>query len=672
MDSEKFEPINEQKTKGNKSKIMIIAIIAIILVLVLAVVAIAGNSNAEAIFKKQIDKILTYETADKYDTMKGSLDLEMKIEGEEADSISEITNLINDTKFSFNVETDSKTQTQIWGIQLNKAEDELINAKAKLDTESKKAYLDLGQFFNKKIEVDMADILDESDLEDEEPLNFMQFLTAKKAMSILRKEVKAELKSEYFSTEKTTIDNENVTKNIFKVSGKQFEEILGNVCTNLSNNQDFLDCFENENEVKSSLDEFKAELDEIEFSYDMQMEIDLYTKGIFKNINRVDIAMTEDGETIVAQITKASDEEYAYQLLENDEKVTEGTIKIHKADTKTEIEVVAEAEGIKATTKFSLNTVYNEPLTDFDTTNAVKAEELTTTDMMALYGNFMGSKLYEIVEEMSLTGSNGILERTDNENENIEQESAKEQTELLIEDLKMQYYEEKYTNSEGNIGEIDEYIEAQLNDSEQTTSYGNYEITINNKKIEVKKNKKLIVAGILENGKITWDNASESNSKTSKSVQSTADNVVKTYDGDTIKFSIPAGFEKYSSDSDSYKLFEKELGDNSIGVDVTIEYSTLEEYLNEVKETVKYYQEEEEYKNVQISDVQEIDVNGNKFSKVVISYEYGFSEEDSEKYEDTYIAYEINSDYLYTVEIENSNLINEAELQQFLTIQKAG
>ncbi len=576
MDSEKFEPINEQKTKGNKSKIMIIAIIAIILVLVLAVVAIAGNSNAEAIFKKQIDKILTYETADKYDTMKGSLDLEMKIEGEEADSISEITNLVNDTKFSFNVETDSKTQTQIWGIQLNKAEDELINAKAKLDTESKKAYLDLGQFFNKKIEVDMADILDESDLEDEEPLNFMQFLTAKKAMSILRKEVKAELKSEYFSTEKTTIDNENVTKNIFKVSGKQFEEILGNVCTNLSNNQDFLDCFENENEVKSSLDEFKAELDEIEFSYDMQMEIDLYTKGIFKNINRVDIAMTEDGETIVAQITKASDEEYAYQLLENDEKVTEGTIKIHKADTKTEIEVVAEAEGIKATTKFSLNTVYNEPLTDFDTTNAVKAEELTTTDMMALYGNFMGSKLYEIFQQIYGTVEE-LPETTENEIPNLQ-------------------------STQGN----------------------------------------------------------------------TADNVVKTYDGDTIEFSIPAGFEKYSSDSDSYKLFEKELGDNSIGVDVTIEYSTLEEYLNEVKETVKYYQEEEEYKNVQISDVQEIDVNGNKFSKVVISYEYGFSEEDSEKYEDTYIAYEINSDYLYTVEIENSNLINEAELQQFLTIQKAG
>lgn len=576
MDSEKFEPINEQKTKGNKSKIMIIAIIAIILVLVLAVVAIAGNSNAEAIFKKQIDKILTYETADKYDTMKGSLDLEMKIEGEEADSISEITNLINDTKFSFNVETDSKTQTQIWGIQLNKAEDELINAKAKLDTESKKAYLDLGQFFNKKIEVDMADILDESDLEDEEPLNFMQFLTAKKAMSILRKEVKAELKSEYFSTEKTTIDNENVTKNIFKVSGKQFEEILENVCTNLSNNQDFLDCFENENEVKSSLDEFKAELDEIEFSYDMQMEIDLYTKGIFKNINRVDIAMTEDGETIVAQITKSSNEEYAYQLLENDEKVTEGTIKIHKADTKTEIEVVAEAEGIKATTKFSLNTVYNEPLTDFDTTNAVKAEELTTTDMMALYGNFMGSKLYEIFQQIYGTVEE-LPETTENEIPNLQ-------------------------STQGN----------------------------------------------------------------------TADNVVKTYDGDTIEFSIPAGFEKYSSDSDSYKLFEKELEDNSIGVDVTIEYSTLEEYLNEVKETVKYYQEEEEYKNVQISDVQEIDVNGNKFSKVVISYEYGFSEEDSEKYEDTYIAYAINSDYLYTVEIENSNLINEAELQQFLTIQKAG
>ncbi len=584
MDSEKFEPIEEQKTKGNKSKVMIIGIVAILIILVLAVVVIAGNSNSEAVFKKQIDKMLTYKTVENYDTIKANWDLEMKIEGEATKGMGEFVELINDTKISINAEIDNETQEQVLGIKLDKSDDELIDAKAKLDSENQKIYLDLGQFFNKTIELDISDVLEDGmDTETTEPLNFMQFVTAQKAMAILRKEVKAEFKSEYFSTEKVTIENEKLTKNILKLTGRQFKEILENICTNLANNEEFIDCFEDENEVKDTLNEVKYELNDMDFSYDMQMEIDLYTKGIFTDVNRVDIVMTEDNETIAMEVTQKAEEEYTYKLLENNEGIMEGTIKIHTIDNKTEVEATAEAEDTKVTAKAAINTVYNEELTDINTQNAVKLEELSTTDVMALYGNFMGSKLYEIFEKI--------------------------------------------------------YGAANELPSNNATQ--------NNLELESKNN---------------------NNSVSSKGT--TPDNVVQTFDGEKIEFSIPNGYEKYSSDSDSYKLFEKETNDDSIDVDVSTTYSTLTEYIDEAKDMLEYYQEDEDYKNIQLSNVEEINVNGNKFSKIVLSYDYEFWEGRSEKREKAFFAYEIDSKYLYTVEVDNPNLMTEAELQQFLSIQR--
>ena len=147
------------------------------------------------------------------------------------------------------------------------------------------------------------------------------------------------------------------------------------------------------------------------------------------------------------------------------------------------------------------------------------------------------------------------------------------------------------------------------------------------------------------------------------------DNIVETYEGKKVQFAIPEGFEVYASDSEHYKLFEKKLGDETIEVDVSIEYSTLDEYVQEIKEKAQYYEQEEEYHDIKVSDVEKINIDGNSFSKITLSYEYELWEGQSEKYEDIYIAKEIDSEYVYTVEVENSNLINDKELEPFLKIQ---
>ena len=164
------------------------------------------------------------------------------------------------------------------------------------------------------------------------------------------------------------------------------------------------------------------------------------------------------------------------------------------------------------------------------------------------------------------------------------------------------------------------------------------------------------------------ENDEKEESKSSKKSSSSANNIVKTFDGDEIKFNIPNGFEIYSGDSDSYKLFEKETDDGDIDVDVSASYETLDEYIESIKSKAKRYEESKEYSNITVSEPETIEVGENEFTKVTLKYDYELFS--TVTYVKTYYAYEINSEYLYTVEIDGADLISDKETETFLTIEK--
>lgn len=385
--------------KGNKlKKLSLVVIIAIVAIITLAVIAMAANKTPKAIFEKQIDKLFTYENAEDHQSMKMNMELSMNVEGGE--ETEEMANFLNDAKMSFNMEINNETKDEQYGIKLTKGEDEIINASAKIDSESEKAYVNLGEIFNKTIAMDISELLEDG-ADATESLNFMQLLTAKKAESILKKEIKNQLKSEYFVSEKTTIDGQNVTKNALKMSEKELKEAIQNICQNLSNNDEFIGCFEDGAEVKSMLQGIIDEIDDTEISDDTYFELDLYTKGILPEIVRVDFVITHNGEEIRIQITQVSNEEYVYEILENDEKIIEGTVKIQDNGDQATAEVTATAEGITVTATATGNVVYDEELSEFDMNDVVNSEELTMEDIMVIYGNFLQSNLYDLIEQFS-------------------------------------------------------------------------------------------------------------------------------------------------------------------------------------------------------------------------------------------------------------------------------
>ena len=577
-DENKFEPTQEEfgePKKGNKALFLVLAIIVII-VAVVAVYMVRMN-HPRYVFDKKIDAYLNSEEVNQdYRTMKVNADLTVSVESDD-EATKQIADLINDAKLSMNAELERETQNEIVSLKLSKAGEELLNIDAKMDTEAQTVYMNLGNLFDKTIEIKDSEIANTS------ITTIGEKITYKKATGILRKEIKTQLKDEYFSAEKATVNDENVMKNTMRLSGEQFVTVIKNVCENLSNNEDFLNCFEDRDDVKSGLQEIVDEIEDMDtLEEEDYIVISVYTKGLMKHIARVDLSIESDGDVATIALTKVNDNEYSYEIYGNDEKSLDGKINYTNNDKEFSAEISANVEGTEVFMKLAGNYVYDEDLRDFDASNTVSYEEMTTDDIYTIVGNFMGSKLYEIVAGFS--GNTSLL------NSGLEEED---------------------NNSSNEMG------------------------------------------------------SSLSNKNTA-----TADNVIKTYDDKKeIEFSIPDGFKADDSESSYYKTFEKEADDDTIKVDVSSEPDeTLEGYFEDVKSITEYYEGDDDYKNVQVSDVKEITVAGKTFKKVNFTYDYVIDEDEVHSYSDAYIAYEIDDDNLYTVEIDNDDLLSESELEKFLTI----
>lgn len=402
--------------KTNKLGFVFLAMFVIIIALG-GYYALAMN-RPRYIFDKKISELInTQEEIAEFNTLKTKADLELSIQSDDP-AVQEMANLLKDTKFSLSTEFDKSTQEELVGLQLSKANETLLDASLKLEAETQNLYVNLGQLFDKTILADMAVLSDETfEIADTSVATFGQKMSSKKAQTIFESELKAELKEEYFSAEKTNIQGENVTKNTLKLSAEECIAVIRNVCKNLSENEQFIDCFEDGETLKAELQDVVDELEAYDVEEDMEMIVDVYTVGFLKKVKRVDISVEDENSRITMQLTQSGEDEYAYELLEDNEKILDGNIKIKEENNDFSFEMTANAEGTEAIIKLSGNTVYNEALSDFDTSHVVKYEELTTADIYTLFGNFMNSKLYQMIQEFSGNDTNSLL--TDDSDEEV-------------------------------------------------------------------------------------------------------------------------------------------------------------------------------------------------------------------------------------------------------------
>lgn len=168
----------------------------------------------------------------------------------------------------------------------------------------------------------------------------------------------------------------------------------------------------------------------------------------------------------------------------------------------------------------------------------------------------------------------------------------------------------------------------------------------------------------LNSNTTTNTNTSTSTTTSTSKDTKTKDNEVITYDSkNKITYQIPVGYTVRTT-SDNYKTLEK--GDSSIRI--SSKYADKDKYYDTLKTSKEYYEKQENYKNVELSEMATKTISGRTYYSATLSYEY-VSGTYSYKNSTTYIWTEVSDKYVLDLEIRKAEGIAEAELDEILTIK---
>lgn len=403
----------ERKSKKGLISILIVAII-LIAIICGAIYYFMVYSKTEEIFKRIIDSsINSYHTSEEeeYKTITTKLGANVQVDLEEDnEEVKKIVDMINALDIELDLQMDRENKKMLAKLESNYENEDLLDADLYLDAEKEKLYIGLKDIFDKYIETDIEGEMDESLTEIFEVANTKgSKANIKKSNKILSNELKNVIKTEYCSSEKEeiTINNKkmNATKNTISMTLEQFYNEFSTICSNLKNNQEFLNCYEKPDEIKTSIEDILETLEEGKDSIsneDAIIKISVYTTGITHKIVQIDMEVQEDNETIKISITKIDDKNYELKVFEPEvNEIIKANIKqINDETANCIVEVNMEDVG-KIVLNLDMSYKINEEIEKFDEGNTIREEDMTQQDYMDIMENFTKSKLYEVINELS-------------------------------------------------------------------------------------------------------------------------------------------------------------------------------------------------------------------------------------------------------------------------------
>ena len=290
------------------------------------------------------------------------------------EEIRQVAKYINEGKVSYNVQLDKDLKKALLSASIDYQNENLLSGKLYYANGDENIYLYVQDLFDKYFKFNLKDaVKDEEDLStlknilNGESSTQSSKIDYKKALSIAKETLINNFKDEYFSKEKVN----GVTKNTMKLTFGELKQYIKSVATSLKDNQDFLSCFENKDEVKNGLEELiKEETDNKEDNY--KMEMSLYTKGMKNELEKIEAKVDiSETEQMVMNITETEEGKFVI-----DSDIPEvGKVKLNmevKNDTNTDIESV-------------------------DVSNSIEINNMTQADQYKLLGNLMNMKLYKYI-----------------------------------------------------------------------------------------------------------------------------------------------------------------------------------------------------------------------------------------------------------------------------------
>ena len=392
------EQINTKKPK-KKGKIILGIILAIIIIAIIALVAVyfLVFSTPQYIFASTVDSIFNMK-AQTYNTVKSAVTLNGSVQFEDESINEQLTDLEN---FSINIgsQIDYQNQSEIVDLGLQYEDESVVGARFYF--KDGEMYTLLDGLYDDYIKVNL----------DTEQANLMQELldltkvqgkqeNLIKAMSILGNEIKGQISNVGTfekSTEQMTLNGEN--KNVTRVSllfnAQEFSTVVINVCNNLANNNEFIQCFEES--PKDALLDIVASLEEGEPSSDDTVRISIYTQGLLNETIGfgLDLNLADNTElSINMNIMKETDDLYTVSYTQGDNYIN-GRIEIARAENTEEnqtgdAKITLEVSNL-GTMELNMGYAYsyNQAVDEVDTRNSVNAEDLTQEDMNTILENLM-------------------------------------------------------------------------------------------------------------------------------------------------------------------------------------------------------------------------------------------------------------------------------------------
>lgn len=399
---EQTEQINGQtntKKPKKKGKIILGIILAIIIIAIIALVAVyfLVFSTPQYIFASTVDSIFNMK-AQTYNTVKSAVTLNGSVQFEDESINEQLTDLEN---FSINIgsQIDYQNQSEIVDLGLQYEDESVVGARFYF--KDGEMYTLLDGLYDDYIKVDL----------ETEQANLMQELldltkvqgkqeNLIKAMSILGNEIKGQISNVGTfekSTEQMTLNGEN--KNVTRVSllfnAQEFSTVVINVCNNLVNNNEFIQCFEES--PKDALLDIVASLEDGEPSSDDTVRISIYTQGLLNETIGfgLDLNLADNTElSINMNIMKETDDLYTVSYTQGDNYIN-GRIEIARAENTEEnqtgdAKITLEVSNL-GTMELNMGYAYsyNQAVDEVDTRNSVNAEDLTQEDMNTILENLM-------------------------------------------------------------------------------------------------------------------------------------------------------------------------------------------------------------------------------------------------------------------------------------------
>lgn len=379
---------SQQKTSKNNNNILIIVPILLVIFLVGFLswyLLIFKNpvSVYRSYIKKGINEVFSIvnKNDDKYESGI-KIGANVKVNNDMIDE--SILDLINNISLNFNFQTDKKSQQLVYKLESKYKEDSLLNISAFVDSKDKKSYVYLKDYLDKYIEMDLEEYTSFAKLLEDE--TFAQKVNKNTVKEILIKEIS------------NVITKENATKEndvyILKFTEKELVEKTKTIINNLKNNQKYLNCFENPDEVKSNLEDSIENLNNIEIG-DKTLTYKVYKKGLMQKVTKVEVIYDDmilsfdiDGKVI------------NYTLTQSGEKVLDGSINITGEKNNKKIGLTLNIPEVGSITlNFELTYVKGKDIDKIDSSKITK--ELTDEDKEEIMSKLQDSKLYELITSFS-------------------------------------------------------------------------------------------------------------------------------------------------------------------------------------------------------------------------------------------------------------------------------